>query len=495
MRYFPIFLDLEDQAVLIVGGGETALQKLRLLAKTNAHICVVAPLFDPEIAAIAKKNSRVELIEREYSSQDMDNKRLAYAASDDETLDRLVAQNARSAGVLLNKVDDPSHCDFITPSIVDRDPICVAIGTEGTAPLLAREIKAQVDKLLPANFGALGAMAARIRPLILERLVDGRDRLRLWERLLAGPFRRAVLNGDEAHAQDVFETELELSQTASVELSHKQGVKQDQKEIATTKGHVALIGAGPGDPDLLTLKAMHRLQGADVLVIDRLVSASILDYARRDAKRIYVGKQAGGPSVSQDQINQILVREALTGARVVRVKGGDPNVFGRCQEELAACQLMGIEVEVVPGISAAQAASASIQLPLTFRGTHRSITLLTAATKDQVISSDVMAFMKAGRPFAIYMGVKLADEIVNVLSSSGVDMSEQILIVENASLREERVFSTALSELSVCVKTFSIDGPAILFVGLSYDEMGLQADPRLKAHELSNVVSLSRQVV
>jgi len=495
MRYFPIFLDLEDQAVLIVGGGETALQKLRLLAKTNAHIHVVAPLFAPEITAIAKQHAHIELIERDFSAGDMDNKRLAYAASDDETLDQFVAQSARSAGVLLNKVDDPSHCDFITPSIVDRDPICVAIGTEGTAPLLAREIKAKVDKLLPANFGALGTMAARIRPLILERLGDGRDRLRLWERLLTGPFRKAVLSGDDTQAQLVFDEELELRHLASLEAKHPKSDVQDQTAIAPTKGHVALIGAGPGDPDLLTLKAMHHLQGADVLVIDRLVGASILDYARRDAKRIYVGKQAGAPSVSQDQINQILVREALTGARVVRVKGGDPNVFGRCQEELAACQLMGIEVEVVPGISAAQAASASIQLPLTFRGTHRSITLLTAATKDQIVSSDVTAFMKAGRPFAIYMGLKLADEIVQVLGGAGIDPRTQIVIVENASLPEERVFSTALSELSGAVKTFSIEGPTILFVGLSYDEMGLQADPRLKSHAVSNVVPLSRQVV
>ncbi len=484
MRYFPIFLDLDKQSVLIVGGGETALQKLRLLVKTQAHIFVVAPSFEPEIVELAKRHAHINLMERAFDPQDAHGKRLIYGASEDEAIDQLAQNSAQKFNVLFNKVDVPKDCDFITPSLVDRDPITVAIGTEGTAPLLAREIKAKLDQWLPANLGALGRQAQAIRPLILERISQGRDRLRLWERLLSGPFRSAVLEGDEAKADQVFQDEIE---------QFEQSLNQTS-ETSKPKGSVTFVGAGPGDPDLLTLKALHCLQGADVLVVDRLVNQQVLDYARRDATRIHVGKQAGGPSHPQEEINQILVREALSGARVVRVKGGDPNVFGRIQEELAACQLMGINVDVVPGISAAQAASAAAQLPLTFRGQHRSITFITAATKDQIVSSDVIAFMKAGRPFAIYMGVRLAGEIVKSLQTAGADMDTNVIIVENASCKNERLFATPLKHLHEAVEGFEINGPSILFVGLSYDDMGLMPATNLEQFEASNVVPLNRQV-
>ncbi len=485
MKYFPIYLDTGDLRILVVGGGETALQKLRLLSKTEATIVVVAESFDEEIQKLAQPSGNgnslaaIELITRPFDASDVIGKGLVYAASDNEGLDLRVVKAAKAAGVLVNYVDTPEHCDFITPSLVERDPITVAIGTEGTAPLLAREIKALLDRQLPANFGELGKQAKRIRNLVKSRITSGKGRLRVWERLMQGAFRRAVLAGDSSGADLALEAEI------MAELEGKE----------TEKGSVALIGAGPGNPELLTLKAHQKLQEADVLVIDRLVNPQVLDYARRDAKRIYVGKQAGKPSTSQEEINQTIVREALGGARVVRVKGGDPNIFGRIQEELSACQLFGIEVEVVPGISAAQAASASIKLPLTARGEHRSITLLTAATRDKVIPSDVADFLKSGRPFAIYMGVKLAADISETLEKSGADMSTEVIIVENASQKEERIISTNLRDLPLSVKSMKINGPAIMFVGLSYEEMGLTADPRIETMELNNVISLTRRAI
>lgn len=258
-------------------------------------------------------------------------------------------------------------------------------------------------------------------------------------------------------------------------------------------GIVALVGAGPGDPELLTMKAHARLREAEVVIYDRLVNPAILDIAPPTAKLINVGKQAGGPSLAQEEINRILVQEALSGLKVVRLKGGDPNIFGRVQEEIAACQLVGLEVEIVPGISAAQAASASIKLPLTYRGQHRSITLLTAATKDQVVACDLAAFIKAGRPFAIYMGVKLADKIVEALRIVGADMSREVVIVENASLPGERVLAAPLNELGAIVRDAEIKGPAILFIGLSYAEMGLMEDERIERLAPSNVVPINRQ--
>ncbi len=499
MKYFPLFLDLEDAPVLIVGGGETALQKLRLIVKTEAVITVIAPEFHKEIQTLSQKYSRISLIARAFEMSDILDQRLVYAASDDERVDDLVRDSAREAGVLLNRVDVPQDCDFITPSIVDRDPVVVAIGTEGAAPLLAREIKAQLDTTLPKNFGALGRFAKNIRPVIFEQVPDGRQRLRLWERLMnkGGAVRRALMSGDETLAEAAFETELKMSTSIEGNGSVASAIEEGASALddsGAEKGSVALIGAGPGDPDLLTLKALHALQGADVLVVDRLVNEKILDYARRDAKRIFVGKQAGVRSIAQEEINQILVREALSGARVVRVKGGDPNIFGRVQEELAACQMIGIDVEVVPGISAAQAASASVQLPLTFRGIHRSITWITAATKDQIVSEDLLAFMKTGRPVGVYMGLKLVHEIISALSAAGADMDQSVVVVENASLETERVFSAPLKDLDLAIQSFEINGPSILFFGLSWEEMGLMPDRRLTAYKSSNVVQLSRQV-
>lgn len=254
---------------------------------------------------------------------------------------------------------------------------------------------------------------------------------------------------------------------------------------------VTLIGAGPGDPEFLTLKAVERLKNADVVIYDRLVNAEILAHVPMSAKRIFVGKQAGRPSPSQVEINGMLVREALEGHRVVRLKGGDPNIFGRAQEEIAACQMVGLEVEVIPGISAAQAASASIRLPLTFRGRHRSITFITAATRDEIVAPELACFTREGRPFAIYMGVRLASEIVEMLRQSGADMAADVVIVENASLPQERVVTGRLSELAQMIRAHGISGPSVIFVGLSYEEMGLEADGRCETYKKDSVVSLS----
>lgn len=477
MKYFPLYIDLEDQPILLVGGGERAAQKLRLLLKTQAKIEIIATSFNDELEA-SGSHKNVTIIKRAFKPNDLHGKRLFYAASENDEENEKLAQIARDAGVLVNAVDAPLHCDFITPAIVERGAVTVAIGTEGKAPILAREIKALLDRLLPANFGRLAEKSRDIRRALKDRITDGRAKLRIFERLMGGSYRDAVLAGDDERAAHLLNTQIEASGLIDGELP----------------GSVSLIGAGPGDPDLLTLKAQQKLQHADVLVIDRLVNSRILDYARRDAKRIYVGKQAGSPSTQQDEINQIIVREALDGARVVRVKGGDPNIFGRAQEELAACQLFGIDVEIVPGISAAQAASASLKLPLTARGKHRSITFLTAATKDMVIADDVAAFMKEGRPFAIYMGVKLASEIVKAMHVSGADMNTDVVIVENASLENERAFATQLCELDSTIISQKINGPAILFIGLSYDEMGLAVDPRVNVILPNNVVPLARRV-
>lgn len=492
MKFFPLYINSEALSILLVGGGDSALAKLRLLVKTEARIELVCEHFIDDIYHLAEGDSKISITRRPFNKADVIGKGLVFALSGNSGLDQRVQQAAEEAQILFNSDDRELSRDFLVPLMIERAPITLAIATEdgegdlnnagvvGAVPGVTTEIKNLLDRHLPVNYGELAQQGEYIRRTLNERISDERVRLQVWKRLMNGAFRRAILRGDAAGAAIVLEAEL---------------LALEEDDTEPQKGSVALVGAGPGNPELLTLKAHRLLLEADVLVVDQLVNPAILDFARADAKRIFVGKKAGKPSTSQEEINQIIVREALAGLRVVRVKGGDPNIFGRIQEELAACQLFGIEVEVVPGISAAQAASASIKLPLTFRGEHRSITLLTAATRDQVVSDDVAAFMKAGRPFAIYMGVKLADKIVETLHKSGADMNAEVIIVERASCVDERVFSSSLKNLALSVKTLGIKGPAILFIGLDYVEMGLIADGRIKSMELSNVISLKQHAV
>jgi uroporphyrin-III C-methyltransferase/precorrin-2 dehydrogenase/sirohydrochlorin ferrochelatase len=399
MRYFPLFADLDNADVLIVGGGEQAAQKVRLLVKSKARVTVVAETATDELRQLGQQGA-ICIVPRRFEARDADGVRLIYAATGDRTLDAHVAHAAGARSIPVNVVDAPELSTFITPAVVDRAPVTVAIGTEGAAPVLAREIKSRIEALLPANLGTLASRAQSLRKLVAERIPDARARRRLWERLLKGPFRRAVLSGAEAEAERILQAEL-------------------QGTAMPAGGRVALIGCGPGDPDLLTLKALQRLQEADVLVVDRLVNSQVLDYARRDAERIFVGKTPGGPAASQADINRILVREAAAGKLVARLKGGDPLVFGRAAEEMAALQKAGIPVEVVPGVTAAHACAARVGLPLTLRERVRWFSVVTGATADADLGLDWHALIAADTAFAVYMGIGNAPLIRRNLLAAG----------------------------------------------------------------------------
>lgn len=445
MRYFPAFLDLDGALVLVVGGGEAAAQKLRLLARTPATIRVVAEEVCAEIADLADAG-RVELARRPFRPRDLAGACLAVAAGlGDPELARLVAA-ARGLTVPLNVVDRPDLSSFIVPSIVDRDPVVVAIGTEGTAPVLARNIKALLEPLLPAGLGRLARFAAGWRAAVARRLRDGRARRAFWERLLAGPIAEHVLAGDLGTAQDATEQALDGAPPLPT-------------------GRVALVGAGPGDPDLLTFKALRRLQEADVIVVDRLVPKAILDRARRDARRIEVGKAPGGRSTAQAEIDALLVREALAGNRVVRLKGGDPLVFGRVAEEIAALNAAGVAWEIVPGITAALGCAAAVGLPLTERGRRRGLTLLTGHTRDGPAEHDWAALARPGQTLAVYMGVGAAAHLQRRLLDAGIEPLTPVTIVENGTLPEQRLATGAVGNLVETVIDGGIKGPALIFVG------------------------------
>jgi uroporphyrin-III C-methyltransferase / precorrin-2 dehydrogenase / sirohydrochlorin ferrochelatase len=461
LRYFPIFFDLDGRDVLIVGGGEKALQKLRLLAKTSARLRIVAPDVSADIAAAAVSTLVIE--RHAFTDADLDGAALVFAASDDAELDARVAAAARARGLPINVVDGPSQSNFIMPAIVDRDPIVVAIGTEGAAPILAREIKAKIESWLPAHFGQVAQRAQTLRRRVQEAVADPVVRRRTWEALLQGVWRKAVLAGDNEAADREFERQLASG-----------GVQQQPV------GNVALIGCGPGEPDLITLKAQQHLQSADVLVVDRLVNPAILEYARRDAIRIDVGKEPEGNSALQDDINRILVREALKGHRVVRLKGGDAFVFGRAAEEMAAVRAAGIPVEVVPGITAAHACAASVGLPVTLRTKVRQFAVVTGASADGPSELDWPALAQPGQAFAIYMGVRTAQHFRDKLLAAGAAPQTPVVIVENGTLTNERAVATELSSLSSAIADLGIHGPAVIFVGLDWTSAGLSRPDKVE---------------
>jgi uroporphyrin-III C-methyltransferase/precorrin-2 dehydrogenase/sirohydrochlorin ferrochelatase len=454
MRYFPLFADLDNADVLVVGGGEQAAQKVRLLRKTKARVTVVAETATDELTQLGQRGAILR-VPRPFEERDVEGTRLVYAATGDRALDARVAHAATARSIPVNVVDAPELSTFIMPAIVDRAPVTVAIGTEGAAPVLAREIKSRLEALLPANLGTLASRAQSLRKLVATAVPDARARRRLWERLLQGPFRRAVLSGAEAEADRILQAEL-------------------QGAAVPAGGRVALIGCGPGDPDLLTLKALQRLQEADVLVVDRLVNPQVLDYARRDAERIFVGKTPGGPSTSQAEINRILVREASAGKVVARLKGGDPLIFGRAAEEMAALQAAGIPVEVVPGVTAAHACAARVGLPLTLRERVRQFSVVTGATADADLGLDWRALVAKGSAFAIYMGVGNAPLVRRNLLAAGAQPETPVVVVENGTRDSERAVATTLQDLTDCVAHLALTHPAVIFVGLDWAGAGLE---------------------
>jgi uroporphyrin-III C-methyltransferase / precorrin-2 dehydrogenase / sirohydrochlorin ferrochelatase len=442
MRYYPVFVDLQDRKVVVVGGGEEALRKVRLLLKTDAEISVIAPSLHDELQA----ESRVHWLAHKFAPALLDGAALVYAA--DPALNEAVSTAAQARGIPVNAVDAAELSTFITPSIIDRDPVVVAIGTEGTAPVLGQGLRARIDAMLPQSLGKLARTAQSLREEVAEKVPHGNRRRSFWTRFFFGDVANAVLSNDDAG----YRHELTLA-------------LDDHAKPAT--GRVSLVGAGPGDPELLTLKAQRRLIEADVIVYDRLVGPGILEMARRDAERIAVGKTPFEPSPKQADINAILIREAKAGKHVVRLKGGDPYVFGRGGEEQAALEAQGIAVDVVPGITAALGCAAAIGLPLTQRGQNHSFTLLTGTSEAGTADHDWHHLARSGAAFAVYMGINAAGDIAAQLLDAGAAPSTPVTVVENGTLANQRVVASTIGSLWETLHTHGIAGPAIIYVGLT----------------------------
>ena len=448
MNHFPIFVALAGRRVILSGGGDAALAKLRLLLRTKARITVFARDPAPQIEAWAAKG-QLDLIRRAMAPGDARAATLFYAADEDAAEDARTAAIARAEGALVNIVDNLADSQFITPAIVDRDPVTVAIGTEGAAPVLARAIKADLEERLPATLGPLARIGKAFRRAA-EVLPMGRRRRDFWRDYYfsAGP--RAFAETGEAGAQGALGTLL--------------GRHARREERA---GHVAFVGAGPGDPELLTLKARRALDEADVVIHDRLITPGILELARREAVMIDAGKEGFGPSMTQQDINALIVSHAGRGAQVVRLKGGDPTVFGRLDEEMDACTQAGISFHVVPGITAASASVAAIGQSLTKRGRNSAVRLLTGHDMKGFADHDWAALARRGEVAAIYMGKTSARFVQGRLIMHGADRATPVTVVENASRPDQRILPSTLDTLPAELAAADVTGPALILFGLA----------------------------
>jgi uroporphyrin-III C-methyltransferase/precorrin-2 dehydrogenase/sirohydrochlorin ferrochelatase len=447
MNHFPIFLNTSGRRIVLSGGGAAALAKLRLLMKTNAHLTVFATNPDDQIRAWAKAG-KLTLTQRPIAPGDTLCAALFYAADEDPAEDKRSAAIARADGALVNIVDNLEGSQFITPAIVDRAPVTIAIGTEGAAPVLARAIKADLEEKLPAALGTLAAIGKAFRSAA-GALPFGRARRDFWRDYYfnAGP--KAIRDGVEAVQPRL------------------DALLADHLMRDTRKGHVAFVGAGPGDPELLTLKARKALDEADVVIYDRLISPEILELARREATMIDVGKEAFGPSTPQDVINALIVEHGGKGAQVVRLKSGDATIFGRLDEEIDAVTTAGLDWHIVPGITAASAAVASIGQSLTKRGRNTSVRFLTGHDMQGFADHDWKALAGPGHVAAIYMGKKSARFIQGRLLMHGIDPATPVTVIENASRTDQRVLGTTVAMMEPTISDAGLAGPALTFIGLA----------------------------
>jgi uroporphyrin-III C-methyltransferase/precorrin-2 dehydrogenase/sirohydrochlorin ferrochelatase len=449
MDYLPVFLDLAGRGVLVVGGGAVAMRKVELLLTAGARVRVVAPALLPELAQ-QRDAGRIEHIAAPFEPRHLDSMMLAIAATDRQEVNHAVAAAGAARGLFVNVVDDAGASSCIMPAIIDRSPVIVAVGTSGHSPALAHHLRAQLESFLPERLGELALLAGRLRERVRQALPEGRRR-RFWEQLFAGSAAGQVLSGQSGAAQILIEA--------------AQALLQVQPDAAGSgRGEVYLIGAGPGDPDLLTLRAQQLLQQADVVLYDRLVSDAVLARARREATRVYVGKESGRHRITQERIHALLLQYAGRGLRVARLKGGDPFVFGRGGEEIAVLAAAGITVTVVPGITAALGAAASAGLPLTQRGVAQSVTLVTAMGEGAE-ALDWRALAAPLQTVVFYMGVSQLPRIVERLQAHGAPAERPVAIIEHATLPAQRLISSPLSQIVARARAAGIGAPALLIVG------------------------------
>ncbi|MHA8111914.1 siroheme synthase CysG [Kosakonia cowanii] len=442
MDHLPIFCQLRGRACLLVGGGDVAERKARLLLDAGAQLTVNALSFIPQFTAWAAEGM-LTLVEGEFSETLLDECWLAIAATDNDTVNQRVSDAAEARRIFCNVVDAPKEASFIMPSIIDRSPLMVAISSGGTSPVLARLLREKLESLLPQHLGHVAKFAGQLRSRVKRHFATMSERRRFWEKLFVNDrLAQSLANQNMAAVESITEQML--------------------TEPLDNRGEVVLVGAGPGDAGLLTLKGLQQIQQADVVVYDRLVSDEIMNLVRRDADRVFVGKRAGYHCVPQEEINQILLREAQSGKRVVRLKGGDPFIFGRGGEELETLCHAGIPFSVVPGITAASGCSAYSGIPLTHRDYAQSVRLVTGHLKTGG-ELDWANLAAEKQTLVFYMGLNQAAAIQEQLIAHSMQADMPVALVENGTSVQQRVVSGTLSQLGELAQ--QVKSPSLIIVG------------------------------
>src|SRR5512134_2098523 len=445
MDFLPIFLDLRAQPCLVVGGGDVAARKCALLLRAGARVTVLAPQLGDALGA-QRAAGRVAHRAAGFRDEDLEGFAVVIAATSDEVLNRTVAAAARARRIPVNVVDQPALCSFILPSIVERAPLTVAVSSGGASPVLARLLRARLESLVPAGYGRLAALAGEFRDRVKARFAPA-ERRRFWERVLQGPIAELVLSGRDADARGALEAALA------------------DTRLAFSGGEVSLVGAGPGDPDLLTFRALRLMQQADVVVYDRLVSPPILDLVRLEAERIYAGKERAKHALPQEDINQLLVRLAKEGKRVVRLKGGDPFIFGRGGEEIDTLAAEGIPFQVVPGITAAAGCASYAGIPLTHRDFAQSVVFVTGHLQDGSLDLNWRALAQPRQTIVFYMGLVGVEVLCRELTAHGLPAQTPAALVQAGTTPQQRVLTGTLQSLPDIVRRGNVKAPTLIIIG------------------------------
>ncbi len=445
MDFLPLFHNLKGRTVLVVGGGEIALRKARLLSEAGAVLRVVAPEIEPQLVELVKRGGGRSVV-RGYVRHDLVGCVLAIAATDDEPLNAQVSEDAKALGMPVNVVDSPELCTVIFPAIVDRSPLMIAVSSGGDAPVLARLMRARIETWVPAVYGQLAGLAKKFRSQVKAKLPNVQQRRVFWEEVFQGDVAERALAGQQQEAERLLVEKLSGAEPKSL-------------------GEVYLVGAGPGDPDLLTFRALRLMQQADVVLYDRLVAPAILDLCRRDADRIYVGKQRAAHAVPQDQINQLLVTLAKEGKRVLRLKGGDPFIFGRGGEEIEELAAHDVPFQVVPGITAASGCAAYAGIPLTHRDHAQSVRFVTGHLKDGSCDLPWSELVAPSQTLVFYMGLVGLPVICQQLIAHGRSADTPAALVQQGTTSNQRVFTGTLGNLAERVANQQVQAPTLVIVG------------------------------
>jgi uroporphyrin-III C-methyltransferase/precorrin-2 dehydrogenase/sirohydrochlorin ferrochelatase len=446
MDYFPVFVKLKGQDCLVVGAGEIAARKIELLARAGAKITVIAQKISPQVSNL-EASYPLNLLQKSFTPTDLRDYRLVVSATDNNETNQLIAKTAREQNILVNVVDNPDLCSFIFPAIIDRSPVIAAVSSGGAAPVLARLLRARIESIIPPAYGQLAQLAEKFRHNVKKHIKEPAQRRIFWENIFQGSVAELVFAGNEQGAEQQLQQAL-IKQKDSVSL-----------------GEVYLIGAGPGAPDLLTFRALRLMQQADVIVYDHLVSPEILDLARRDSEKIYVGKQRQKHTLPQESINTLLADLAKAGKRVVRLKGGDPFIFGRGGEEIETLMQQGINFQVVPGITAASGCATYAGIPLTHRDHAQSCTFVTGHLKDNSINLNWTHLAAPNQTIVIYMGLVGLEKICQSLIAHGSPKDLPVALIQQGTTTNQRVITGTLETLPVTIAGLNIKPPTLIIIG------------------------------